>query len=109
MGIRLLIRSLIQNLVENALLHSQEAVAPTIRISMEQDPTSWTLRIRDNGEGISEQRMKEVFEPFVRASTTAKGHGLGLAVCNHVAKVHGGTIQVESQIGKGKHVLGRLS
>lgn len=65
----------------------------------------YTLQIafKDNGEGISGDHLKRVFEPFF--STKTKGTGLGLAVCYQIIKLHNGTITIESKVRKGTTVV----
>lgn len=63
------------------------------------DKNSIKVIIKDNGEGIDGENLKRVFEPFF--STKAKGTGLGLAVCRQIVQLHGGTIAIESEKGKG--------
>jgi len=54
----------------------------------------WTLQVKDQGGGISEEDKKKIFEPFF--TTKAKGTGLGLAFADQVVKAHGGSITVEN-------------
>ncbi|HEU0021229.1 MAG TPA: ATP-binding protein [Dehalococcoidia bacterium] len=61
---------------------------------------------RDTGEGISDEVLKNIFEPLY--TTKIKGTGLGLAVCLQVVSKHKGTIRVSSQIGKGSTFTVRL-
>jgi signal transduction histidine kinase len=61
---------------------------------------------RDTGQGISDEVLKNIFEPLY--TTKIKGTGLGLAVCLQVVTKHGGTIRVSSQAGKGSTFSVRL-
>lgn len=58
-----------------------------------------SIVIRDNGRGIDDAIRKKMFEPFV--TTKDRGHGLGLAAAKEIAERHGGTIQIESEVGTG--------
>jgi len=64
-----------------------------------------TLSITDTGSGIAPQHLERVFERFYRIdegrSRKMGGTGLGLAIVKHIAQVHGGYAQVESQLGAG--------
>lgn len=59
------------------------------------------LAISDNGHGIEPAELEKVFEPFYSSKPVGKGTGLGLAMCYGAARTHGGTIEVDSQPGKG--------
>ena len=57
------------------------------------------ISLRDEGDGISEDKLSRVFEPYF--STKAVGRGLGLAICHSIVTQHGGHIGVESNLGEG--------
>lgn len=59
------------------------------------------LRIEDEGEGMSEEILERVFEPFFSTKEKGKGTGLGLAVTHGIVEDHGGTIEFQSEPGKG--------
>jgi len=63
------------------------------------------IEVNDHGRGISDEDLKNIFEPFnrVKAVETKKieGTGLGLAIVKHIMDAHQGRIEVESEIGKG--------
>jgi two-component system phosphate regulon sensor histidine kinase PhoR len=63
------------------------------------------MQFRDNGIGIPAEYKDRIFEKFFRVphgdEHNAKGHGLGLSYAAHVIRKHGGTIEVESEEGKG--------
>ncbi|MBF0478940.1 MAG: PAS domain-containing protein [Candidatus Omnitrophica bacterium] len=70
-----------------------------IEITTKHDEAFVKIYIKDNGEGISKENLKQIFEPFF--TTKAKGTGLGLTVCYQVMKMHGGTIGFTSEPGQG--------
>jgi two-component system sensor histidine kinase HydH len=61
------------------------------------------VEISDNGDGIAEEDLDRVFEPFF--STRSDGLGLGLAIVHRIVTDHGGTIEIESQRGRGATVI----
>lgn len=63
-----------------------------------------TLTLRDDGSGIPPEVLPTIFEPFVTTKERGHGTGLGLAVSRGIVERHGGTISVESEVGKGTTV-----
>ena len=63
------------------------------------DNYSIVIRITDNGPGIQRERLGQIFEPYF--TTKDKGTGLGLAIVKHNTEIYGGTVRVESELGKG--------
>ncbi|MEI6535069.1 MAG: ATP-binding protein, partial [Verrucomicrobiaceae bacterium] len=62
------------------------------------------LEVRDTGEGIAQENLPHVFEPYFSTRKEANATGLGLTVCESVAKAHGGSLSVQSQRGAGTTV-----
>ncbi len=95
--------SVIYNLLDNALKYSPEK--PVINIQLTDGSNKLTLIVQDCGMGIPSTYNKKIFEKFFRVPTgdihNIKGHGLGLSYVESVIKAHGGTIEVESEVGKG--------
>ncbi|OGG56941.1 MAG: hypothetical protein A3F84_15515 [Candidatus Handelsmanbacteria bacterium RIFCSPLOWO2_12_FULL_64_10] len=63
---------------------------------------------RDTGAGISPEIRGDIFKPFFKTKPPAEGTGLGLYICHQIVKKHGGTISVESEVGKGTTFKVRL-
>lgn len=60
-----------------------------------------TIRIADNGMGMTSEVQKKIFEPFFTTKGSGEGTGLGLAICKQIIEAHGGNISVRSQLNKG--------
>lgn len=99
---RLLVQ-LFQNLVGNALKFSKENQKPEIQISGFENENERTIFVKDNGIGISQENQDKIFEIFHRlhARTEYEGTGIGLAICQKIAKQLNGRLWVESEEGKG--------
>lgn len=95
--------NLINNLVDNAVKYSTEGLQ--IRISTTSNSSKLTIRIEDNGIGMSKETVKRIFEKFYRAHTgnlhNVKGFGLGLSYVKNIVDAHHGKIKVESLLGRG--------
>lgn len=84
----------IDNLLENALLHG----APPVTIEVRDDGERAVISVTDAGPGVPEDALQTIFQPFVRvgnAARDAKGTGLGLSVCKGIVEKHGGSIWKE--------------
>jgi PAS domain S-box-containing protein len=93
---------LLQNLIGNAIkFRSTEPIV--VKVSATELEREWSIRIEDNGIGISPEYFERIFVIFQRlhARTAYEGTGIGLAICKKIVERHGGTIHVESQPGKG--------
>jgi len=102
--------SVVYNLLDNALKYSP--VNTEISIVLEEKSDDIILTIKDNGMGIPPEFRKKVFEKFFRVPTgdvhNIKGYGLGLSYVESVIKSHKGTIELESEPGKGSSFKIRL-
>ena len=89
------------NLLDNAVKYSSDSVHLMIDILEEKDTARVT--IADNGIGMSEEDQRHIFEQFyqVEHSHVQEGNGLGLAIVKTIVEQLGGSISVESEIGKG--------
>lgn len=97
------LRLLFQNLIGNSLKYSRPGVDPIIRLSSFEDGDFWTFSINDNGIGIAQEDLKNIFTIFGRAATQDKyeGTGVGLAHCEKIVNLHEGKIWADSQVGVG--------
>lgn len=98
-----LLEEALVNLVENAVQYSDEA--QVVRISARQSDQNLMIAVQDFGCGISREDLTRVFERFYRVdkarSRELGGTGLGLAIVKHIARAHGGTVSVESEVDQG--------
>jgi PAS domain S-box-containing protein len=92
------------NLAINALQATPAAGTLTVRTRLQGDLAE--VEFRDTGEGIPAQHLSHLFDPYF--TTRPGGVGLGLAIAHRIVEGHHGTIDVESQVGKGTVVLVRL-
>ena len=89
------------NLLTNAVKYSPEG--SQVQFELHCTDGQAVLRIIDKGIGIPEKDRLRLFEPFHRAGNvgSAPGTGLGLAITRKAVEIHGGTIQVDSELGVG--------
>jgi len=96
------IMQIFQNLIFNGIkFHSEQA--PKIHIAAEKRASEWVFSVQDNGIGIDPQYSERIFEIFKRLNSRDRypGTGIGLAICKKIIDRHGGSIWVESELGKG--------
>lgn len=88
------------NIVSNACKYSPNSLAK-VKLSVEQ--TEIVVAVEDDGKGIPENELKNIFQPFYRTedSRTKVGFGVGLPLVNRIMKLHKGQIKVISTVGKG--------
>ena len=104
-GDRTRLRQLLLNLVTNAIKYTPRG--GRVDIGLGRHPDNVTFAVRDTGLGIAAADLPHVFERFWRAdrarSRTAErgGFGLGLAISQWIAQAHGGSLTVQSRLGKG--------
>jgi CheY-like chemotaxis protein len=67
-------------------------------------PSGLAIEVQDQGEGIQADHLPHIFEPYYSTRKSENATGLGLTVCESIAKAHGGTITVSSEPGKGTTV-----
>jgi two-component system phosphate regulon sensor histidine kinase PhoR len=101
---RVRLQEALYNLIDNAVKYSREH--GEIRLMARRRDEEIVLSVSDNGIGISKEDLPRIFERFYRIdkARTAKdirGTGLGLAIVKHIAQLHGGHVEAESEIEKG--------
>ncbi|MBV8035445.1 sensor histidine kinase [Roseateles sp.] len=89
LGQPLLIRELIRNLVDNALLYTPPGGVVTVRVMEDPFGQVSVLQVEDTGPGVPESEREKIFQPFYRAlGTNTDGSGLGLAIVREIAEQH---------------------
>lgn len=94
------LRQAFLNIVINALQATQSG--GSVSITLNRVGSDFMITFRDSGCGITPENLQRIFEPFF--TTKTDGTGLGLAVTRKIIEAHGGTLQVESAVGKGTTV-----
>ncbi len=72
-----------------------------VKLNVNNNTQNANIIISDTGPGISEEDMKDIYEPFFTTKPVGKGTGLGLSVCHSLVEEHKGKIEVESSLGSG--------
>jgi two-component system OmpR family sensor kinase len=104
LGEEVRIHQVLANLLANARAHTPDGTPIAVMITSNDDEVS--ISVADKGPGISEVDQKRIFERFYRADSSRSrsgedGTGLGLSIVEAVMRAHGGTVSVESELGKG--------
>ena len=90
--------ALIEQVLINLILNAQEASADNIQLNASQQNKNIIIEVKDNGTGIPEQKINEIFVPFF--TSKEKGSGIGLSLSRQIMHLHGGNIVVRSEPGK---------
>ena len=103
-------RQILMNLLANAVKFTHEGGRVTLRVRPEG--TALRMEVTDTGIGIGEADLARLGDPFFQARSSLsrpyEGTGLGLSVVRGLVSLHGGTISIESELGKGTSVVVRL-
>jgi signal transduction histidine kinase/CheY-like chemotaxis protein len=95
------IRQIVQNLVSNAIKFTYSG---TVTVQARATETGVRIRIIDTGVGVSEENSRRLFAEFVQVDAinrTEGGTGLGLAICRELARLMGGDVTLQSELGNG--------
>jgi two-component system, OmpR family, phosphate regulon sensor histidine kinase PhoR len=100
------LQEVIYNLLDNAVKFSP--LDGRIRVSATRNDDRISLSVSDNGAGIPARDLPRIFERFYRADKARHrelgGTGLGLSIVKHIAQLHGGSVEAESELGRGTTV-----
>ena len=102
MGNKSLLKTLFNNLFDNACKYSEDNTAI---VNIKFNNSNCIINVADNGIGISKEDQEKVFEPFFRTKNASnyKGHGIGLSICKRIVDIHEGRIILKSEIEKGSN------
>lgn len=89
------------NILDNAIYAIKDEGEVTINVFEIKEEKRVVVEFKDNGIGISEENIKKVFDPFYTTKPVGEGTGLGMSIAYKVITNHGGTMQIESEMGKG--------
>jgi signal transduction histidine kinase len=103
---RLRITQVLNNLLSNALRHTDKDGSVEVRVTSEDEGTTLQVSVRDTGEGIAPDRLPHIFERFYRPDAARSrgkgGTGLGLSIARQTVELHGGRIWAQSEPGEGR-------
>ena len=94
-----LLYRLLFNLTENAIRYGRPDGA--VHIAVSEAGGNVQIRVRDHGPGIPEEELPFVKQKFYKGSSKARGSGIGLAVCDEIVRLHGGTFDIANAEGGG--------
>ena len=98
-----LMYSIIYNLCDNGIKYNHSG--GSVEVEVQQSSLNTVLRVKDTGIGIPEESLERIFERFYRVdksrSKEVGGTGLGLSIVKHAVMIHGGKIEVKSEMGQG--------
>jgi signal transduction histidine kinase len=104
---RLKLTRAVRNAVENAI-KALRGQTGTVEIATWFDRTNVFVSVSDTGVGMDPETMANMMKPYFSTSSDGSGHGIGTMIMHHVTKLHGGTIRVTSDPGKGTQVVFRI-
>jgi serine/threonine protein kinase/signal transduction histidine kinase len=89
----------VANIVSNALIHTP--LGSPVRVEVVAEGDRGLLSVVDQGAGISPEIQQSIFDPFVQAKRDSKGSGLGLWIAKLIVESSGGTLELQTELGKG--------
>ncbi|HEU4858641.1 MAG TPA: ATP-binding protein, partial [Chitinophagaceae bacterium] len=103
------------NLINNAFYavdekkkENQNGYEPTVSVSTKKEKDKVEIRVKDNGNGIPQNVLDKVFQPFFTTKPTGQGTGLGLSLSYDIVKAHGGELKVKTKEGEGSEFIIQL-
>ncbi|MEO7800953.1 MAG: ATP-binding protein [Ginsengibacter sp.] len=99
------LRSIIYNLVSNAIKYKSPDRPPLIVIKTTKVENTIVISVKDNGLGIDDSNIEAIFSKYYRVEHAIEGTGVGLYLVKEIVENSGGTISVKSQLGKGSEFM----
>lgn len=96
------IQQVFVNVIDNAIKYTEADGRIVIQVTF--DRQTLKITVSDTGCGIPEEALPHVKEKFYKANMAVKGSGIGLAVCDEIVTMHGGTLSIDSKEGEGTKV-----
>lgn len=93
------IKQVLINLLDNAIKFTNEGGQVTLSAYKENEML--VLKVEDNGVGIPEEDLPNVKEKFYKGKNSKSHSGIGLSICEEITKLHGGSLDIESEVDKG--------
>jgi len=108
--LEMVVLQLIQNAATAALAEAERGgdTDRSVRVSLQAAGDSWELAVEDDGVGIEEELVDQVFDPFLASVSASGPRGSGLAGAYRVVEQHGGELRLESAPGRGTRITARL-
>ena len=95
------LRSIIYNLVSNAIKFKTPDRIPEILLMTEHIKGYWIISVKDNGTGIDPDKMEAIFSKYYRIENSIEGSGIGLYLVKQIVETSGGKVELKSTPGKG--------
>jgi signal transduction histidine kinase len=92
---------LIKNIIGNSIKYRRKDIASFVKFKLTRSGGKVQIAISDNGEGIDQKHLDQVFTMFFRGTTSSIGTGLGLYICKEIVNKLGGELRVNSTLGEG--------
>jgi len=100
-GIPFLLREALINLIDNAIRYAGRGASVTVRVSRAATAGQLLLEVEDNGPGLTDAQLEQMFERFVRAAQDGGGCGLGLPIVREIVERHAGRVSLLHAPGSG--------
>ncbi|MFB6345684.1 MAG: PAS domain S-box protein [bacterium] len=100
--------TIVSNLMDNAFHAVEDVDTPTISLGLQLRDENLRFWIEDNGEGIADEDLSQVTDPFFSTKSKAKGTGLGLSITATILERVGGKLNIDSELGTGTRIGVRI-
>ena len=100
------IKQILLNLVDNAIKFNKSG--GFVFLNVITDSSNLVMTVEDNGCGISKEELPRVKEKFYKGKNSKSQNGIGLSICDEIIKLHNGTFDIESELGKGTKITVKI-